>query len=416
MPRPRKNKKEETEDTITSLNVCDRFFSESGAHFEDKFGNEVVSSAVEESTGLSYLEVPDLGLQWALGRKGFALGRIMYVVGFEGASKTSLSLWIANLAYASGGFAAMIETEQAGSAEQMQSYLEFPEKFRVFHPDTIEDAMSMSIAVLNMYAKLDPEGKIPKVLIMDSIAGSTDSRTTEDEDTLQNAKVGGTAKLIKDATNLIKIKLRQTNTLWVVLNQGRDLINTEGGMMGRVPEIDKIVATGGRALPFAATYYLILKKNAAIKDSTGKSGFKVKATFKKNKLRSPYKEVFYHVKFGETLDFVEETINLLTLSKTLGIKKTKKGYSSVQLGISEEEAMTEEELYEFAHSPENIKMFQEALDIITDDVALKYNPDEVPTKKKRKVKEDAINVTDDGLKEAQSELVSSALQSDEDIE
>jgi RecA/RadA recombinase len=371
MARPKKIKPEEEAKVYT--NPCDQFFMESAALIGSKFGAEVVSSAVDEDKNLKFLEVPDLVSQWSLGRKGYALGRILYVMGFEGASKTSFSLWVANLAYRAGGFAAMVETEQASSAEHMSYYLDSPEKFRVYHPETIEDAMSITVSILNSYAKIDPEGLIPKVLILDSIAGSTDERTTEDEDTILKSKVGGTAKLIKDATNLIKIKLKQTNTLWVVLNQARDHIDTSGGLM-RIPEIDKIVSTGGRAIPFAATYWAILKKQAAIKEAGDKVGFKVKMTYKKNKLRVPGNETYYHVKYSDTLDFVEETMAYLSMTPTYGIIKTKKGYYCEEIGISEEEAISAEKMYELIHSPEHKPMFQEMLGIITTDTVLTYNP------------------------------------------
>ena len=370
--RPRKIKTEEVKEEKKYANPCDQFFAESAEQISSQFGADVVSSAADEDKNLKYLEVPDLGMQWELGRTGFALGRILYAMGFEGAGKTSFSLWVANLAFQAGGFAAMIETEQAGSAEHMSAYLDEPSKFRIYHPDTIEDAMKMTVQTLNLFMKIDPKGEIPKVLILDSIAGSSDERSEEDEDNIGKPKIGGTAKLIKDCTNLIKGKLKQTNTLWVVLNQARDHIDTSG-MGAKIPEIDKVVSTGGRAIPFAATYWAILKKQAAVKEAGEKAGFKVKFTLKKNKLRVPFKEVYYHVKFGESFDFIEETMKLLTVSEIGGLKKGKNGYYSNDMGIAEADGLSMEDMYALVHTPEHKGVFQEELDIINDDVLLRYN-------------------------------------------
>lgn len=376
MPRPRKKPKDEAQ----FLTPIDQYFAESGMAITDKYGEDYVSSALEEDANLKYLEVPDLGLQWSLGRKGFALGRIMQVMGFEGASKTSFALWVANLCMRSGGIAAMVETELASSTKHMLNYLERPEKFRIFHPESIEDALQITMDQLNLFLKIDPEGLIPKVLILDSIAGSTDARAMKDEENFTQAKVGGAAKIIKDATNLIKGKLRESNTLWVVLNQGRDLIQT--GFQQLTPEIDKVIGTGGRAIPFAATYWLVLKRNAATKESGDVSGFKVKATFKKNKLGEPLRVVYYNIQWGETLDFTESTANLLALAEPsdenavggiLGIQEAKGGkYYSDELGIPKTEAITAKEMYALAHSPGNYERCQEELGVVMSDQVLKY--------------------------------------------
>lgn len=376
MPRPRKIKKEESE----FLNPIDQYFVQSGNAVVEKYGSDHVSSALEEDINLKYLEVPDLGLQWALGRKGFALGRIMQVMGTEGSSKTSFSLWIANLCMEAGGIAAMVETEMASSTKHMLNYLKSPDKFRIFHAETIEDALQMTIDQLNLFLKIDPQGKIPKLLILDSIAGSTDARAQKDEENFIQAKVGGSAKVIKDATNLIKCKLKETNTLWVVLNQGRDLIQT--GFVTLTPEVDKMIGSGGRAIPFAATYWLQLKRNASTKDDGSISGFKVKAVFKKNKLGEPFRVFYFNVKWGETLNFVDYTTNLLALTPPadpevkggiLGLQEAKgKRYYSEELGIDKSEAITAEEVYKIVHSKDYYEKCQQELDIVTEDQVLTY--------------------------------------------
>lgn len=367
MARPRKIKKEETE----FLNPIDQYYAESGSAIEEKYGSEYVSSALEEDANLKYLEVPNLTMQWTLGRKGFALGRIMQVMGTEGSGKTSFALWLANLCMKAGGIAAMVETELASSTKHILSYMDQPDKFRIFHPQTIEEALQITIDQLNLFLKIDPEGKIPKVLILDSIGGSTDERAMKDEDNFANAKVGGVSKILKDATNLIKGKLKETNTLWVVLNQGRDLIQT--GFVQLTPEIDKMVGTGGRAIPFAATYWIVLKRNAATKDEGEISGFKVKGTFKKNKLGEPFRVFYYNVKWGGSLDFTETTMAQMAVSNILGVQEAKGNkYYSEELGIDKSNAISAEEMYNLMHSDKYIEQCQEELQVVTKDVVLKY--------------------------------------------
>jgi len=226
---------------------------------------------------------------------------------------------------------------------------------------------------LNMFEALDPDGLMPKVLILDSIGGSSDERTTDSIENMNAPKVGGTAKLLKDSTNVIKNKLKKTNTLWVVLNQGRDKIDTGFGA-GLVPDIDKVVGTGGRAIPFSATYWLILKKGAAVKEAGMKAGFQVRLMMKKNKLGEPYGEIHYTVKFGESLDFVKHTLELLEVESFLGITRIKSTgkYYSDELNIPKESPVTPDEMYRMIHQPEHKLKLQQELEIKTEDICLSY--------------------------------------------
>ena len=388
MARPKKVKEEKVSNYASPL---EQYFVESGEAVKSKFGEDMVSSAVDEDSNISYLYVPDLGMQWTLGRVGFGLGRIMQVMGYESAGKTSFALWVADLCIRAGGIAAMIETEQAASSEHALAYLSQPEYFRIFHPETVESAMEMTIDQLNYFLKIDPEGKIPKVLLYDSLAGSTDERAQDDENNFKQGKVGGSAKVIKDATNIIKCKLKEANCLWIVLNQGRDLIQT--GFAARMPEADKLIGSGGRAIPFAATYWAVIKKNAATKSSSGddageKDGFKSKLTWRKNKLRTPFREINYNVRWGQSFDFTENTTKMLALGEICGFQEIKGGkFFSDEAGIPKDKALSAEEFYAYAHHPDNICAFQEELDIITTDKILTYTPPQKSVIEVKKVDE-----------------------------
>jgi len=116
---------------------------------------------------------------------------------------------------------------------------------------------------------------------------------------------------------------------------------------------------------------VVLKKNAATKEGGEKNGFKVKGTWVKNKLRQPFQEFSYCVKWGQSFDFVETTTNMLAVANIRGFTEMKGGkFYSDELGITKESAMTAEEFYKFAHSPEQITKFQEELDIINTDTFL----------------------------------------------
>jgi len=370
-----RTKKEKSTEVSKYSSVVEQYFAESAAGVKEKYGSDMVSSATEEDGNLQYIYVPDLGFQWALGRKGFALGRVMQILAAEGSGKTSLGLWIADLCMRAGGLSCLIETEQAGSTKHMRAYLSKPEEFRVFHPTSIEGAMRMTLDQLNLFLKLDPEGEIPKCIVIDSIAGSSDERLEEDEENFVQQKVGGVSKQLKDWLNLCKNKIKETNTLLVLVNQGREAIAT--GFAARVPvaEIDKLIGSGGKAIPFVSTYNLILKRQSALKDSSGeeKDGFKTKLTLKKNKIGVPFREINYNIRWNKSFDFVEATTSMLASGEIGGFQQVKgPKFFSDEMGIPKERALTAQEFYDFAHDPSRIEVFQQELDIVLDDKILTY--------------------------------------------
>ena len=79
MGRPKKIKETVEEDFNDPVQ---QYFYESGESIGSKYGKEYVSSGAEEDDNLKYLYVPDLFIQCSLGRAGFALGRVMQIMGF----------------------------------------------------------------------------------------------------------------------------------------------------------------------------------------------------------------------------------------------------------------------------------------------------------------------------------------------
>lgn len=325
---------------------------------------------------LEMLGVPSLGLQWALRAPGFALGRVMTLLGFEGSSKTSFMLWLANLAIEAGGLAAMVETENAGSSEQIKYYIKQPDKFYVPEetPDTLEQSFDLARYFLKVFAEIDPENKLPKVLVFDSIGGIATERAMTEDHQFGDQRVGGKSLIVTDAVEVLKVLAKKTNTLLIFGNQAKDKINTsamKSFMLQNMAEWEKITGPGGRKLPFDSTFYIYMKKRGGLKDKEAGSltegirrGFSCEGFFMKNKVREPYFSFTYQVVFGKSLSFVDSTLEILVASEILGTQKNKAGYYwAPGVGISEEQRMKEDEFYNLIHSPGYIEKFQEAMGI-----------------------------------------------------
>ena len=106
--------------------------------------------------------MPDLGNQYALGRIGYSMGRINYILATEGASKTSRLLHLCRRAMDQGGMAAIVESEGEIDEDIIEYYLgPHTEEFlkNIYHPDTLEEGMEMSRDILKAFKEVDPDNK-----------------------------------------------------------------------------------------------------------------------------------------------------------------------------------------------------------------------------------------------------------------
>lgn len=337
----------------------------------DGFRPSEMANADDIEKFTKYLGMIDLCHQWALGRPGYAMGRIMHLLGKEGAGKTSKMYQILRLAFDAGGLGAMVETEYALSNEQARSYLgpHYGTFKDLFHqPDSFQRGLDMMMRYLDLFEEIDRDGLLPKVLVYDSVAGSgTDAVVA---DTYKVGDVAGgiseKARVFRDVLEHMKPKLKRTNTLLILGNHGKVAIETGSGPKVKRAEIDMINGQGGRAIDFNSTYWEYVKRGANIKDPDGgKAGFTTLSTFRKNKVRFPGRQYSVDVMFEEGMVYVPHTIKVLANSGICGVRKLPGGYYCCEeIGIPESSKVRARDLYEAIHSPENIGRFIAEIDIL----------------------------------------------------
>lgn len=333
-------------------------------------------AASDFDCNLKFLHVPDIAYQYALGRPGYAMGRIESCMAMEGASKTSLQLWRANLTMEQGGLAAAVFVEHADSTFHMGQYIrkEFLPYFMCYVCDTLEMAIEKSLEIQSDFAKIDPENKLIKFQIFDSVAGATEEKLLKEEVEAGAPKPGGIGKVMADFVNAMQSRIARTNTLWGVNNQARKEIPIGYASMAPKAEVDEMIAKGGKALPFHSTYQEILKRRGRLKstsetnpDLKAVDGFSTSLFFKKNKLYVPERTVNYDVVFFKGLVFQDHTLDFLEAGRIMGVTRrpnTSKYYSK-QMGMNEKDAIPAADMYRLVHSPEWLHHFQSELNIIT---------------------------------------------------
>lgn len=335
----------------------------------DKFakgGNELVL-ATDLDAGLKYLTMPDLLVQAQLKRPGYAFGRVLTIIGYEGVSKSSRLYHIGGICQKAGGFFDIVSLEKAESTEHIRHYVPNLDDCTIWRARTLEEAIKLTIGIQDMYEEIDPEGLIPKVMGFDSVAGGVLEAMLEGDDEAGKKTPGGIGKIMADFVNIIKERIIKTQTLWVVINQARDkqAIGWADQMAIQYKQqIEKLTSKGGKALPFTSTYFEVLEaKGGKVKDAEKLiHGFGVKCTMIKNKLGTPDGFFAYDIKWGENFDYRENTVEVFAASGVLGMKVNAKRYACPAIGVPV--GVTFDVMYEAMHRPENVEKFREALGII----------------------------------------------------
>lgn len=336
--------------------------------FGKKFNAHEIASAEDVARHVRYLWVPDLCHQWALGRPGYALGRIMHLLGKEGAGKTTKIYRMMRYAFESGGIGAMVETEDAINLDHMKGCLgPYYEQFQqlVTNPDSIESGMTQIQDYLKMFEDIDPEGQIPKVIAFDTIAGSGTARLRKDGYKVgSSGAYGEKAKIVAEALENFKPLLKKTKTLIILGNQGKEEIaETVGGKVVMKREVDKIKGQGGRGLDFYTTYWAYVKRGATISGSDGgKAGFNTTTTFRKNKMRFPDRSFMEAMVYdGDGAEI--PTLKALEAMGTFNLHGGRGRWWCSSIGVEKRNSISATEMYDLIHSPQWVGWFMENMDI-----------------------------------------------------
>lgn len=258
-------------------------------------GSIMTMKGYEDNTPVAHVSTGSRALDSILGRGGFTFGRCVEIFGQEGAGKTSLALEVIANAQRLGLTCAFIDKENALDTEYAERIGVNLEETLLSQPSTGEEALNIAERLINSGAV--------DVIVVDSVANL--NAKVDLEKTLDEASTRAeSANMLKRFFGRNDAPISKNQVLFICINQIRDNQKPYGP-----PEI----RPGGHALKHAMSYMLDLRPVNAEKilDAAGVHiGNRIKAKTMKNKLSSPFREVFYDLIFGKGIDRIKDRVEL----------------------------------------------------------------------------------------------------------